>query len=112
MEYLKTLIIDSLAESEENTSNLGWIAVSVCLSHKIGDGCSVLNFVNDWASLTRDPTLINPSPRFIGDSIFSTQNYGPLIDQRVVSDLSECEQKRLIFPTSKLDALRAKVIIQ
>ncbi|XP_006363183.1 acylsugar acyltransferase 3-like [Solanum tuberosum] len=93
----------------------GGIAVSVCLSHKIGDGCSVLNFFNDWASLTRDratTTLINPSPRFVGDSIFSAQNYGPLVDQRFVSDLNECVQKRLVFPTAKLNALRAKVAVE
>ncbi|KAH0772106.1 hypothetical protein KY290_016087 [Solanum tuberosum] len=93
----------------------GGIAVSVCLSHKIGDGCSVLNFFNDWASLTRDratTTLINPSPRFVGDSIFSAQNYGPLVDQRFVSDLNECVQKRLFFPTAKLNALRAKVAVE
>ncbi|KAK4711537.1 hypothetical protein R3W88_006050 [Solanum pinnatisectum] len=84
----------------------GEIAVSVCLSHKIGDGCSVINFLNDWSGLTRDhttTTLINPSPRFVGDSIFSTQNYGPIIDERIVTDLNECVQKRLIFPTTKIN---------
>ncbi|PHT26523.1 hypothetical protein CQW23_33863 [Capsicum baccatum] len=92
----------------------GGIAISICFSHKIGDGCSVLNFLNDWSSVTRDhmmtKTLI-PSPRFIGDSIFSTQKYG-LITPQIVSDLSECVQKRLIFPTDKLDALRAKVAVE
>lgn len=89
----------------------GGIAVSVCLSHKIGDGCSVLNFLNDWSSLTRDhtKTTLVPSPRFVGDSVFSTQKYGPLTTPQIVSDLSECVQKRFIFPTAKLDALRAKV---
>nr|ATG80133.1 putative BAHD acyltransferase 12081 [Atropa belladonna] len=89
----------------------GGIAVSVCLSHKIGDGCSVLNFLNDWASITCDntTTTLVSTPRFVGDSIFSSQNYGPLIAPQIESNVSECVQKRFIFSTAKLDALRAKV---
>ncbi|KAF3637600.1 putative 3beta-hydroxysteroid-dehydrogenase/decarboxylase isoform 2-like [Capsicum annuum] len=90
----------------------GGIAVSVCLSHKIGDGSSVLNFLNDWSSIPRDHhmmTTLVPSPRFVGDSIFSTQKCCPLITPQIVSDLSDCVQQRLIFPTDKLNALRAKV---
>ncbi|CAN4078493.1 unnamed protein product [Withania somnifera] len=77
------------------------IAISLCLSHKIGDGCSVLNFVNDWSGLTRDPTrtTLIPSPRFLGDSIFSAEKYDPLITPQIVPDLTDCVQKRLIFPT-------------
>ncbi|KAH0663163.1 hypothetical protein KY284_028094 [Solanum tuberosum] len=30
----------------------GGIALSVCLSHKIGDGSSVYCFLRDWAALT------------------------------------------------------------
>ncbi|KAF3623435.1 putative 3beta-hydroxysteroid-dehydrogenase/decarboxylase isoform 2-like [Capsicum annuum] len=90
----------------------GGIAVSVCLSHKIGDGSSVLNFLNDWSSIARDHhmmTTLVPSPRFVGDSIFSTQKCCPLITPQTVSDLSDCVKKRLIFPIDKLNALRAKV---
>nr|AAV66310.1 acyltransferase [Capsicum annuum] len=89
----------------------GGIAISVCFSHKIGDGCSLLNFLNDWSSVTRDhtTTTLVPSPRFVGDSVFSTQKYGSLITPQILSDLNQCVQKRLIFPTDKLDALRAKV---
>ncbi|KAJ8545037.1 hypothetical protein K7X08_017620 [Anisodus acutangulus] len=50
-----------------------------------------------------------PSPRFVRDSIFSPQYYGPLIAPQIESNVSECVQKRFIFPTAKLDALRAKV---
>ncbi|XP_055805948.1 acyltransferase Pun1-like [Solanum dulcamara] len=102
----------NLLVAQVSKFDCGGIAISVCLSHKIGDGCSVSSFLNDWASLTRNHTMttvINPSPRFVGDSIFSTKTYGPLIYPQFVSNLSECIQKRLIFPTAKLDALRAKV---
>ncbi|MCD7453603.1 hypothetical protein HAX54_021546 [Datura stramonium] len=101
----------NLLVAQVSRFDCGGIAVSVCLSHKIGDGCSVINFFNDWASRARDHTTrtLVPSPRFVGDSIFSAQNYDPLIVQQIVSDVNDCVQKRLIFPTAKLDALRAKV---
>uniref|UniRef100_A0A1S4ASY0 Acylsugar acyltransferase 3-like n=1 Tax=Nicotiana tabacum TaxID=4097 RepID=A0A1S4ASY0_TOBAC len=50
----------------------GGIAISACLSHKIGDGCSVINFLNHWANVTRDRRFVVPSPRFVGDSILSS----------------------------------------
>ncbi|XP_009757903.1 acyltransferase Pun1-like [Nicotiana sylvestris] len=88
----------------------GGIAISACLSHKIGDGSSVNNFLNDWANVTRDRRLV-PSPRFVGDSIFSSLN-GPLIAPQIMSNVSECVQKRLIFPAAKLDALRSKIAVE
>ncbi|KAM3362763.1 hypothetical protein P3S68_017617 [Capsicum galapagoense] len=54
-------------------------------------------------------TTLVRSPRFVGDSIFSPENYGPLIAPQLLSDVSKCVQKRFIFPTVKIDALRAKV---
>ncbi|MCD7455595.1 hypothetical protein HAX54_028760 [Datura stramonium] len=101
----------NLLVAQVSKFDCGGIAVSVCLSHKIGDGCSVLNFIKDWSNFTRDhtATTLIPSPRFVGDSIFSPQKYGPLIAPQFLSNVSECVQKRIVFPTAKLDALRAKV---
>ncbi|KAK4347666.1 hypothetical protein RND71_034005 [Anisodus tanguticus] len=103
----------NLLVAQASKFDCGGIAVSVCLSHKIGDGCSVLSFLNDWASVTCDntTTTLVPSPRFVRDSIFSPQYYGPLIAPQIESNVSECVQKRFIYPTAKLDALRAKVIL-
>ncbi|XP_070052113.1 acyltransferase Pun1-like [Nicotiana tomentosiformis] len=89
----------------------GGIAISACLSHKIGDGCSVINFLNHWANVTRDRRFVVPSPRFVGDSILSSLN-GPLVAPQIMSNVSECVQKRLIFPAAKLDALRAKIAVE
>ncbi|KAH0770826.1 hypothetical protein KY290_014807 [Solanum tuberosum] len=87
----------------------GGIAISVCLSHKIGDGTSVLNFVNDWSRMTHSRMTTTLAPKFVGDSVFSSNNYSPIIAPQMLSNVSECVQKRIIFPTTKLDALRAKV---
>uniref|UniRef100_A0A1S4BKN1 Acylsugar acyltransferase 3-like n=1 Tax=Nicotiana tabacum TaxID=4097 RepID=A0A1S4BKN1_TOBAC len=63
----------------------GGIAISACLSR---DGCSVINFLNHWANVTRDRRFVVPSPRFVGECV------------------------RLIFPTVKLDALQAKIAVE
>ncbi|KAJ8565616.1 hypothetical protein K7X08_008192 [Anisodus acutangulus] len=92
----------------------GGITVSACLSHKIGDGCSVINFLTDWARATRDHAtdLVLPSPRFVGDSVFISPQNGPLVAPVIESNVNECVQKIFIFPSTKLDTLRAKVIAQ
>ncbi|KAH0719377.1 hypothetical protein KY285_015408 [Solanum tuberosum] len=100
---------DNLLIVQISKFDCGGIAISVCLSHKIGDGCSVSNFLNDWSRITRGHATITLAPRFVGDSIFSTEKHGPLIAPLIESNVSECVQKRLIFPTAKLDAFRAKV---
>ncbi|XP_049384750.1 acyltransferase Pun1-like [Solanum stenotomum] len=99
----------SLLVAQVSKFDCGGIAISVCLSHKIGDGCSVLNFLNDWSRITRGRMTTTLAPKFVGDSIFSSNNYSPIIAPQLLSNVSECVQKRFIFPTTKLDALRAKV---
>ncbi|KAK4711541.1 hypothetical protein R3W88_006054 [Solanum pinnatisectum] len=99
----------NLLVAQVSEFDCGGIAISVCLSHKIGDGCSVLNFLNDWSRITRGRMTTTLAPKFVGDSIFSSNNYSPIIAPQLLSNVSECVQKRFIFPTTKLDALRAKV---
>ncbi|XP_015065382.1 acylsugar acyltransferase 3-like [Solanum pennellii] len=99
----------NLLVAQVSKFDCGGIAISVCLAHKIGDGTSALNFVNDWSRMTHSPTTTTLSPKFVGDSVFSSNNYSPIITPQMLSDVSECVQKRIIFPTTKLDALRAKV---
>ncbi|KAK4719727.1 hypothetical protein R3W88_018065 [Solanum pinnatisectum] len=48
----------------------GGVALSVCLSHKIGDGSSANCFLRDWAALTRTSNT-NPSPYFIEDQTWT-----------------------------------------
>ncbi|KAH0663161.1 hypothetical protein KY284_028092 [Solanum tuberosum] len=72
----------------------GGIALSVCLSHKIGDGSSANCFLRDWAALTRSSNT-NPSPYFIEDSIIPSP-IGPLVSPVVGSDMDKCVQKRFV----------------
>ncbi|PHT97990.1 hypothetical protein BC332_33082 [Capsicum chinense] len=90
----------------------GGIALSVCLSHKIGDGSSVNCFLRDWAALTRSSNTI-PSPCFVEDSIFpSPIGDGPWVSPVIGSDVDKCVQKRFIFSSTKLRTLKSSIPVQ
>ncbi|KAG5602695.1 hypothetical protein H5410_034065, partial [Solanum commersonii] len=85
-------------------------ALIVCLSHKIGDGSSANCFLRDWAALTRSSNT-NPSPYFIEDSIIPSP-IGPLVSPVVGSDMDKCVQKRFVFSSTKLSALKSSIGVQ
>ncbi|KAF3684881.1 putative polygalacturonase-like [Capsicum annuum] len=92
----------------------GGIALSVCLSHKIGDGSSAHCFLRDWASLTRSSnSTIRPSPYFVEDSILPSQiGNGLLVSPVLGSDADKCVQKRFVFSSTKLSALKSSIVVQ
>ncbi|KAM3374351.1 acyltransferase Pun1-like [Capsicum galapagoense] len=89
----------------------GGIALSVCMSHKIGDGSSVHCFLRDWASLTRSSSTIRPSPFFVEDSIVPSP-IGPLVSPVIGLHIDQCVQKRFIFSSTKLSALKSSIALQ
>ncbi|KAH0648376.1 hypothetical protein KY285_033624 [Solanum tuberosum] len=94
--------------------NCGGLAISANLSHKIADGCTLCNFISDWASIARDHNVNIPSPQMIGSSIFSpftnmssTESYtDTLIDE---IDNQPLSRKRYVFLNSKLEKLKTQV---
>ncbi|KAM3232167.1 acyltransferase Pun1-like [Capsicum annuum] len=94
----------------------GGIALSVCLTHKIGDACAALYFLRDWAALTRN-TNTSPSPYFVGDTIFpSPMGDGPLVHPvtGTIADSTNdhCVQKRFHFSSTKISALKSSIAVQ
>ncbi|XP_055819389.1 acylsugar acyltransferase 3-like [Solanum dulcamara] len=90
--------------------NCGGLAVSANLSHKIADGCTLCNFISDWASIARDHNVNIPSPQMIGSSIFSpTTNI--IHTDAMVDDIDNIplSTKRYIFSNSKLEMLKTQV---
>ncbi|OIS99435.1 PREDICTED: acylsugar acyltransferase 3-like [Nicotiana attenuata] len=98
------LIVSQLSHFE-----CGGIAISVCLSHKVGDARSALFFVRDWAVLTRDPNaeLVCP-PYFVQDSLIPSPSDGPLAFPVIVSKPEERIEleKRFYLSASKIRALK------
>ncbi|TMX03975.1 hypothetical protein EJD97_012676 [Solanum chilense] len=49
----------------------GGIAISMCISHKIGDGCSGYNFFRDWSHITSHPNNFSiPSLHYVDNLFF------------------------------------------
>ncbi|KAI3925144.1 hypothetical protein MKW98_009794 [Papaver atlanticum] len=91
----------------------GGIAISICLSHKIADGCTVLTFINSWAATAR--VALNREivyPTFDSAAIFpalppevqvsSLESNNSIRGENVVTKL-------FLFNASKISAIRARI---
>ncbi|KAK4720754.1 hypothetical protein R3W88_010987 [Solanum pinnatisectum] len=89
----------------------GGIALSLCMSHKVGDACSAYYFLRDWAELTRDPKLTLSPPYFAKDSLMPSVPFdGPLFSPFTKQKKEGCIQKRFVFSESKINALKVLVV--
>ncbi|WMV23558.1 hypothetical protein MTR67_016943, partial [Solanum verrucosum] len=106
----------SLAVFQLSHFNCGGIAISMCLSHKVGDGYTLGNFMNHWATITRNPmsSEIYPiSPKFDGSSYFpptKDEDSSNVSNNNIVPKREECVSKCFSISSSKLTALKARVI--
>nr|XP_009783370.1 PREDICTED: vinorine synthase-like [Nicotiana sylvestris] len=99
----------SLAVVQLSHFNCGGIAVSACLTHKIGDGYTVANFIHDWATIARNPSSKIQSPQFNAASIYPpTKDMANLPE--IVPKGEECSSKSFAFSSSKIASLKAMVI--
>ncbi|XP_060174386.1 acyltransferase Pun1-like [Lycium barbarum] len=87
----------------------GGIAISMCISHKIGDGCSGYNLFRDWSEITRDPNFTKPSLHYVEQSVFPPPSSGPFIAPLFMSNKHDCVQRRYIFSNEKLLNLKNTV---
>ncbi|KAF3684878.1 putative deacetylvindoline O-acetyltransferase-like isoform X2 [Capsicum annuum] len=104
----------ALTVAQLNHFDCGGIALSVCMSHKVGDASSVHCFLRDWAALTRSSNTIRPSPYFVEDSILPSP-IGPLVypvHGLNVETSTHYVQKRFIFSSTKLSALKSSIEVQ
>ncbi|KAM5586780.1 acyltransferase Pun1-like [Rosa sericea] len=117
-EILDLLFADNLQWNDTNLSTLlavqvsyfdcGGMALSVCMSHKIGDAASMVNFVNDWAA-TASNSGKQVSPFLYTPSIFPRGDL-PLMPQPEYSIKKEnCASRRFVFDAQKIAALKAIV---
>nr|XP_009801959.1 PREDICTED: deacetylvindoline O-acetyltransferase-like [Nicotiana sylvestris] len=99
----------SLAVVQLSHFNCGGIAVGACLTHKIGHGYTVANFIHDWATIARNPSLKIQSPQFNAATIFPPTK--DMVNRHeVVPKREECSFKSFAFSSSKLVALKTRVI--
>ncbi|PWA93298.1 deacetylvindoline O-acetyltransferase [Artemisia annua] len=89
----------------------GGMAVATSLSHKIGDGVTTLNFINHWATVTKqsrsrdknDTSLINPNVIH-----WQTRNIN-FPELLSCKSCVGCVTRSFLFPNQKLNDLKAKV---
>ncbi|PRQ40011.1 putative salutaridinol 7-O-acetyltransferase [Rosa chinensis] len=86
----------------------GGMAIGICMSHKVADTCTMINFINDWAAITRDHKADQyVSPEFIAATVFP-QGEIPLLPQSVI-EKGDYVSKRFVFAAPKVAALKAMV---
>ncbi|XP_076911815.1 akuammiline synthase 1-like [Bidens hawaiensis] len=104
----------SLAAVQVNHFACGGMAVTVSMSHRIGDACTLDSFVSHWASVARygstDHKEVLPlDPHFIQSP--ATTNF--LAYETSVLKPWRCANpvtRKFVFPNSKLQDLKNKVI--
>ncbi|MCD7449656.1 hypothetical protein HAX54_001083 [Datura stramonium] len=89
--------------------NCGGIAISMCISHKIGDGCNGYYLFHDWAEITSNPNGAKPSLCYLEQSIYPSPPSGPFASPVIESNKEDCVQRRYIFSPSKLRELKTLV---
>nr|AUG68754.1 acylsucrose acyltransferase 2 [Solanum habrochaites] len=106
----------SLAVFQLTHFSCGGIAISMCLSHKVGDGYTFGNFMNHWATIARNPlsSEIYPiSPKFDGSFYFpptKDEDSSNVSNNNIMPQREECVSKGFSISSSKLTALKVRVI--
>ncbi|XP_050204709.1 stemmadenine O-acetyltransferase-like [Mercurialis annua] len=88
--------------------NCGGLAISMAMSHKLGDGLSVMVFLNSWAAITRESNSddLIKIPPFGLATIFPPKNLGFEPRNWIMKD--NIITKRFVFDTSVLSDLKTK----
>ncbi|KAH0678474.1 hypothetical protein KY284_019559 [Solanum tuberosum] len=111
--YLSSSTSGALIVVQLSHFKCGGIALSLCMSHKVGDACSTYYFLRDWARLTRDPKLTLSPPYFVQDSLMPSVPFDvPLFSPVIEPKKERCIQKRFVFSESKINALKALVVAE
>ncbi|KAJ1392447.1 Transferase [Sesbania bispinosa] len=92
-----------------NCFNCGGMAMSVCMSHKMGDASTLFNFINDWARMNQNPNEEKTELPFFdaGDSLFPQSDLPVFPQVLFVKQNTIC--KRFVFEGSKIESLKAIV---
>ncbi|RZC91679.1 hypothetical protein C5167_027742 [Papaver somniferum] len=112
------IVLDDLAKEAQlavqvTMFDCGGIALSICSSHKIIDGCTSTTFLNSWAATAR--VALNSEivyPTFDAAAIFPALPSGVQVSTLESDDRLEGENvvtKRFLFSASKITALRARI---
>nr|BDW80095.1 BAHD acyltransferase [Arnebia euchroma] len=101
---------DNILIAQLSHFDCGGKALSLCMSHRIGDAQTLCNFASDWAALTRQAGGHQslPSPYLNVASLLH-----PLEDPSIkpllgLTQEQKCTNKRYVFPPTKINQLKSK----
>lgn len=97
---------DVLLAVQVNIFNCGGISIGVCMSHIVGDGSSIVTFINAWAAITRGDTGI-VQPNFNLSSIFPPLDLSKSsLKPSIGTKSGKIPTRRFVFNKEKLDAIK------
>ncbi|XP_057486935.1 acyltransferase Pun1-like [Actinidia eriantha] len=96
----------SLVVIQINYFQCGGMAISVCVSHKIADGCTLINFIGDWAATARQEGE-KVRPMFITETSSTSLLDCPLTLPEIELKKQSCVTRRFVFDASKIADLKA-----
>lgn len=105
---------ESIAAVQINFFSCGGLAITACVCHKMGDATTTLNFVNDWAAMTKEKgeALTQLSLPLLngGVSVFPHKDM-PCFPEIVFGkgNKSNAVCRRFVFPPSKINSLKEMV---
>jgi shikimate O-hydroxycinnamoyltransferase len=110
MDWNGTLIVIQI-----NCFSCGGIAISICMTHKVGDGTTLFNFMNDWAIINKkieqeeEGLLVLRVPLLgKGASIFSQRDL-PIFPELELVKGNKVVYKRFVFQASMIKSLKTMV---
>ncbi|CAI8617011.1 unnamed protein product [Vicia faba] len=103
----------SLFVIQINCFACGGIAISILMTHKVGDGTSLFKFLNDWAiinqKLEREEKLSIFLSTLSGGALIFPQREIPIFPELAIPGGNNIVYKRFVFEASKIKCLKEKV---
>uniref|UniRef100_A0A7N2LQ64 Vinorine synthase n=1 Tax=Quercus lobata TaxID=97700 RepID=A0A7N2LQ64_QUELO len=88
-----------------NIFECGGVAIAVCISHKLADGTSVVNFVNAWAGTCRGESEVI-SPIFDAHIHFPPRDITGFMPNEAYISKEKIVTRRFVFNKSSIAALK------
>jgi len=107
---------DTLIAIQINCFACGGMAISICMSHKIGDAATIFNFMNDWSAINQKlqeeeeedkGLLVLPFPLLDGGASVFPQRDLTIFPELVLTRKNNVVCKRFVFQPSMIKSLKA-----
>ena len=92
-----------------NHFTCGGIAIGACISHKIADGSSFINFMKNWAATARCESDVI-YPQFQSSTLCPPATNLSGFDPTYVMPKEKLVLKRFVFSSASVEALKAKYV--